>query len=859
MLRKRHLIQVFLLAGALIVAGAAGAESVDRIEWEDLPSLPQAMSGQFVGVHHEALIVAGGTHWPKSPFQGGTKAWLNGVYVLERGAAQWREAPPLERAYAYGVAVSTEDGVVCIGGSDGQRHARSAFRLSWDNGSLRRDDLPDLPAPCAYAGAALMDNVVYVVGGQEAVDSTTAMHALLALDLGAPEPAWERLEPWPGPSRILPVVVSQDDALYVFSGAELTPGPDGAATRTYLDDGYCYRPAGGWSVVPGPPRPVVAAPATAFGPAHILVFSGDDGELADRIQELGDSHPGFPKSVLTYHTITGTWAELGLVPESYVTTAAVLWEDGFVVPGGEDRPGHRGARVLSGRLKPRDDTFGWPDHAAMVLYFVILVAMGVYFSKREKSTEDFFLGGRRVPWWAAGISIFGTLLSAITFLSVPSTAFAKDWIYYIGNLSALVVAPIVVYVYLPFFRRATATSAYEYLEKRFSLGARLFGSAAFVLFQLGRVGIVLLLPALALSAATGIDKFHAIAVMGILCTFYTVLGGIEAVIWTDVIQVVILLGGALLALGLVVTGVDGGLGAVVATGWADDKFRMFNWTWDYSVGAAWVVVIGRTLENLIPYTTDQTVIQRYLTTSTDRQAAKSVWLGVLISAPVGIIFFAMGTALYVYYKTHPELLDPSLQTDAILPLFIVQHFPAGVAGLVIAAVFAAAMSSLDSSLNSVSTVIVTDYYRRFRAEVSERGSLVLARALTVMIGALGTGMALFMARADIPYLWELYMEIIGLFGGALAGLFALGIFTRRANGVGALVGVAAGTLMLYVVKRQTSVSFLLYSSIGIFTTFATGYVASLIANLAGLGRPRDLAGLTWPTRNAGTPGGPGPE
>ncbi len=355
----------------------------------------------------------------------------------------------------------------------------------------------------------------------------------------------------------------------------------------------------------------------------------------------------------------------------------------------------------------------------MGLYFAFLVIIGFYFSKREKSSADYFLGGKRVPWWAAGISIFGTLLSAITFLAVPATSFRTDWVYFVGNVSIIVVAPIIVYAYLPFFRRLDITTAYEYLEKRFNFAVRLFGSAAFLLFQLGRVGIVLYLPALALSTATGLDVRLAIVVMGVLCTLYTVLGGIEAVIWTDLLQVFVLLGGALLSLLVIGGDVDGGFSEVISRGLADDKFRMANWSWDYTAAAFWVVLVGRTLENMIPYTTDQTVVQRYLTTATEKDAARSIWLGTLMSVPSAVLFFGVGTALYAFYKGHPQMLDPSLATDAIFPLFIIEQLPAGVSGLVIAAVFAAAMSSLDSSLNSVSAVVVTDFYRPFARNPNE--------------------------------------------------------------------------------------------------------------------------------------------
>ncbi|HEO71423.1 MAG TPA: sodium:solute symporter, partial [Candidatus Hydrogenedentes bacterium] len=625
-------ITALLILILAIIALPAATQESEPIEWEDVPALPQAMSGHMFGVHNDALIAAGGTCWPVSPFQGGTKVWLDTLYVLEDGASEWQTTENLGHPVAYGAALSTPNGLLCAGGSDGERHYASVFMLAWLDGRLVRTELPDLPRPCAYTAGALLGNVAYVAGGQEAPNSTDALHSFWALDLENPHQGWQTLEPWPGPARILPVVAAQDGAVYVFSGADLDAGPDGKAQRTYLADGYCYRPDTakelhpGWHEVAGPPRPVVAAPSCPFGPTHVFVFSGDDGSLVDRINDLGDDHPGFTHEVLAYHTITDSWALKGEVPESYVTTHAVLWRNRMVIAGGEDRPGHRGARVITGAPRGSKKRLNILDFAVMGAYFLALILIGFYFSKREHTTDDFFLGGKRIPWWAAGLSIYGTSLSAITFLAVPAESYARNWIFYVGNMATILVAPVVVFVYLPRFRGINITTAYEFLEKRFNIAVRLFGSCAFLLFQLGRVGIVLLLPAMALAATTGVPVPLAIVTMGILCMLYTVLGGIEAVIWTDVLQVIVLLAGAFLSLVLIVAATGGGLAGVIAEGAAADKFRLIHWGWDISKQVLWVVIIGRYLEAIIPYTSDQTIIQRYFTTATRQEAARSIWL-----------------------------------------------------------------------------------------------------------------------------------------------------------------------------------------------------------------------------------------
>ena len=842
----RPILTIWVVALTSVLAcGAQEAPQADRLNWSQAPALPRATAGHVAGTHNDALIVAGGSTFDVSPWQGGEKIWLDTVYVLPSPTGTWIEVRPLPNPVAYAAVASTPLGVVCAGGSDGTQHVKTAQLLQWNEGALKQLPLPDLPSPCAYASAAVLGTTVYIAGGQTTPDATEALNTFWALDVSNPGAAWQELEPWPGPARILPVVAAQAGSVYVFSGADLAVGADGKAVRTSLADGYRYTPKQGWQAVNGPPVATVAAEAAACGPATILVFSGDDGSLVARNAELGDKHPGFPGTVRAFNTITGMWSTAGEMPKPVVTSTAVIWRGGMVIPGGEDRPGHRLAAVPMATVHTLAHRSMTPlDYTVMGAYFLLMLLMGFYFSKRTGTSADFFLGGKRVPWWAAGISIFGTLLSAITFLAVPAMSFRSNWVYFVGNVAIVFVAPIVVYAYLPFFRRLDVTTAYEYLEKRFNYGVRLFGSVAFLLFQLGRIGIVLYLPALMLSTATGLNIHACILLMGIVTTLYTVMGGIEAVIWTDVLQVIVLLGGALISLMVIAYNVDGGVGAIYATGITDDKFRMANWSWDYTVTAFWVVLIGRTLENMIPYTTDQTIVQRYLTTPTEKDAARSIWLGSLMSIPSAFLFFGVGTALYAFYKSHPQLFDPAIDIDGVFPLFIVEQLPPGITGLVIAAIFAAAMSSLDSSINSISAVAVTDLYRRVRPNTSETAALRLARWLTVLTGAMGTGGALLMTQLDATSLWEQYMKLIGLFGGGLAGLFALGIFTRRATGPGALIGAACGAVTLYFVQSQTPVSFLLYSSVGIVVSFVAGYAASLC-----VGRnTSNLAGLTWSTR-----------
>jgi SSS family solute:Na+ symporter len=474
-------------------------------------------------------------------------------------------------------------------------------------------------------------------------------------------------------------------------------------------------------------------------------------------------------------------------------------------------------------------SFGHINYAVLAAYLTLLVAMGFYFARREKTTDDFFLAGHRIPWWAAGLSIFGTQLSAITYLAMPARAYATDWTLLILNIGIFAIAPFVIYFYLPFFRRLNITTAYEYLEKRFHISIRMFGSLSFILFQLGRMGIVILLPALALSAVTGFNIFICIALMGILSTIYTALGGIEAVIWTDVLQTFVLIGGAFVALRIIIGNLDGGFNQFVSVAIENNKFNIANLNWDWTSDALIVVILGAVFTNsLVPYTTDQAVIQRYLTTPNEKQAARAIWLNGFLAIFAGILFLLVGTGLFVFYKTYPQYLVALEKTDQIFPLFIAQQMPDGLAGLVIAGVFAAAMSTIDSSMHSISTAVTTDFVRRFIPRLSESNYLLFARCLTIALGISGTATAMLLASIEIQYLWDFFLGIMGLLGGTLAGLFMLGIFTQRVGTFHAWIGATVSIGLLLYVKLETGLNNLLYGAIGSITCFIVAFIFSVI-------------------------------
>lgn len=811
--------------------------------WNELPPLPDdhGFAGALAGVSSDALIVAGGANFPDAPpWEGGLKTWHDSVFLLERPDGAWRRAGALPGPRGYGVSVTTDGGVLCIGGSDAEQHHAECFLLKWEDGGLRTLAYPPLPLTLAEMTGALLGREVHVVGGITGPASTTAENVHLILDLDALDRGWRRAV-FPGPARILAVAAVRSEAFFVMSGASLAADADGRPLRTYLTDAWRYHPRSGWQAIADMPRPAVAAPspAPAAGASHFMVIGGDDGSRVG-FQPVAE-HPGFPRSILAYDTITRTWAEHGELPAAMrppVTVPTTVWNNRTVIPSGEIRPATRTPRVLTFAPAPAKSSFGWLNWSIVAIYLGGMIGVGVWFMKRDASgtTEAYFRGGQRIPWWVAGLSIFATMLSSLTFMGIPARAYQTDVSWYIGQLPILLVVPLVAMFYLPFFRRLNLTSAYEYLERRFNLSCRIFAAVSFILFHIGRVAIVLYLPALALAVVSDIDVSAAILTIGVLCIIYTVIGGIEAVVWTDAIQAIVLMGGALVCFIVAVTHIDGGLGGMIeiartdAKGFGNLDWRSLDWS-SNATNSVVVLLVAFFFNAFVPYTAGQDVVQRYVTTKDPAAARKSLWTTMWLSVFGSMVFFGLGVAVYAFYKTHPAALDPALsRTDSILPYFIMQQLPVGVAGLLIAAIFAASQSTISSSLNSISASWSKDFDMRIlRPGRDDATYLASAKWVVIAVGGLGTATALWMAGSDLQSAFAAFNTLIGLTAGSLGGLFALGVFSRRANGQGALIGALTGLVVVVSLELSgAAVAGLLYAFIGCTVSFVTGWFASLL-------------------------------
>lgn len=813
--------------------------------WSELQPLPNRLgvAGPFAGVHKDSLIVAGGANFPEPVWDDQSeKQWLDDIYVLPSpDSKSWVQAGKLPRPIAYGATVSTPFGLLCMGGNDKVNVFSDVFLIQWDSKNNQTNIVPlaDLPEKCAFASATLVGNRVFLVAGQTDQALSSANQNFWSLSLPEDPKAsldqvrqseWQVHSPFPGPSRAFHLTVSQHNgfemAIHVISGRR-----QNEENVEFLTDHWAYQlTSQQWVRRAEVPRCVMAGTGVAVGQSHILVAGGADGSLYAKSGELKNSHPGFPKTAWQYHTITDTWVTAGRIPANHVTTVAVPWKGRIIIPSGEIRPRVRSPKVWSIQIQSRNKGFGWINYSVLAIYLLAIVGVGFWFARKNKSTDQYFRGGKSIPWWAAGCSIFATMLSSLTYTGIPAKAYAQDWVYAIGNFMIPVVAFAAVFVALPFFRRIDATSAYEYLEKRFNREVRLFGSASFTCFHIFRMAVVMSLTALALAVATPLTPVQSVLLMGALSILYCTVGGIEAVIWTDTIQTFVLLGGALVAIVLLISGIDGGWSGLWSAANDADKVKLANFHLDPTSAqiALWVIVVGGIGQNISSYTSDQAVVQRYMTTADQKLAARSIWTNAVLTIPATLIFFGIGTALFAYYQNHPQKLDPSATTDQVFPAFIAYEMPVGLAGLLVAGIFAAAQSTVSTSMNSTATTIVTDFLKPFQILSSDRQYLIAARILTLLLGIAGTVLALLFISPGIRSLFDEFIKVIGLFMGVLGGLFVLGVLTRRANGLGALTGALVGAVSMFLLWKWTSIQGYLYTSSGIVICFAVGYLVSLL-------------------------------
>lgn len=447
------------------------------------------------------------------------------------------------------------------------------------------------------------------------------------------------------------------------------------------------------------------------------------------------------------------------------------------------------------------------DWTIVIVSVLGAVVMGLYFSRRQKDTSTYFTAGGRIPSWAVGMSIFATLISSVTFLAYPGAAYEGNWILLVQGLMVPIVLVALIRFIVPLYRRIIKLSTYEYFERRFGIFARLYSSVAFLLGHFSKSGTVFFLVSMALGTFLGVPIKDILLFLGVAIILLTLLGGLEAIVWMDVIQGFLLIGGGLLCAGLLLFLPEGGPSTVFSIAREYDKIDFGPYTWDLTHLTFIVMVLNGIFYALQKYGTDQTIVQRYLAARTDHEAKKAAYIGVFMSVPVWALFMFIGTALFAYYHSAgAPVLPEGIKADEVFPYFIRTQLPVGVKGLIIAALAAAAISSLDADLNCISAICTSDYYARFKKNVTDHQKLIFGRIIVVIAGMGTVGIAmLYISWGGEGVLGALF-ALYAIFSAGIVGMFLLGILTRRANKQGLYIGLAVCVLFTaYAVLTSTKV------------------------------------------------------
>ena len=485
----------------------------------------------------------------------------------------------------------------------------------------------------------------------------------------------------------------------------------------------------------------------------------------------------------------------------------------------------------------------WIDTLIIIVSVLFTIGTGFYFSRRQKSSDRYFAGSKTIPAWAIGISIFATLLSSVTFLAYPAAAYKSNWILLVQGLMVPIVLVGIIGFIVPLFRKVIRLSTYEYFERRFGVFARLYSSVAFMLTHFSKMGTVLYLVSIALNSFTHFPILAIMLCLSIAIITLTMLGGMEAVIWMDVVQGFLLVGGGLICLGILLFKPEAGPMVTLGKALSMGKIDVGPYNFSLSQLTIWVMIINGAFYALQKYGTDQTIVQRYLVAKSDKDAKRAAFIGVFASVSVWTLFMLIGALLFVFYNSGTASLPKEISADKVFPYFISTQLPVGVLGLVLSALVAAALASLQSDLNCLSAIGVEDYYQRFNPNCTDKQRLNMGRILVLVAGAI------MMTVAYLFVIWEgegvlgIVFGLYAIFSAGIVGIFLLGLLSRRANKQGLYFGIATCVIFTaYAVLSTTKIDDKLILDLGKYNfphhkfmlgvyshiiVFVVGYVASL--------------------------------
>lgn len=475
------------------------------------------------------------------------------------------------------------------------------------------------------------------------------------------------------------------------------------------------------------------------------------------------------------------------------------------------------------------------DFVILVVYLLVVLFAGLLFSKKDMKGKEFFKGDGSIPWYVTSVSIFATLLSPISFLTLAGNSFAGSWMLWFAQLGMIIAIPIAIRFFLPIYAKLDIDTAYDYLERRFnSKGLRIIGALMFIIFQLGRMSIIMYLPSVALATLTGISVNVLIVVMGVIAIIYSYTGGIKSVLWTDFIQGVVLLIGVTISLFFLVKDINGGFGEIFSA-MGNNKFlgpddAIFDP--NFLKTSVFMMVVGAGLNTCSSYVSSQDIVQRFTTTTDTKKLNKMMITNGVLSIFIATAFYLIGTGLYVYYKVqNPNDPGAAIAQDQIYAYFIAYRLPVGMTGVLLAAIYAASQSTLSTGLNSVATSWTLDIQEVITKNMDDKAKTSLARSISLGVGIFAIVISIIMAHSNIQSAYEFFNGFMGLILGVLGGTFALGIFTKKGNKYGAYAALISSSAVMTFIKYglpSEAVSIWSYSLISIAVSLIVGYIVSLL-------------------------------
>ena len=468
------------------------------------------------------------------------------------------------------------------------------------------------------------------------------------------------------------------------------------------------------------------------------------------------------------------------------------------------------------------------DIIVFLLFTGGVVAFGCSFFKKKGTSEEFTSAGRSLPGWVVGMSIFATYVSSISYLGYPGKAFSGDWNAFVFSLSIPIASYFAARYFVPFYRSQDSISAYSFLENRFGPWARIYASSCYLLTQIARTGSILYLLALPMNVLLGWHIQTIIVVTSVAIVLYSMLGGMKAVIWTEAIQGIILIGGAVVCMFILLFDMPGGPVQTFSIAMEDGKFSLGSFGSSLSESTFWVCLIYGIFTNLQNYGIDQSYVQRYHTAKNEKEAKFSALFGGYLFIPVSAVFFMIGTGLYAFYKVHPGILPAGVGADYVFPFFIVNELPVGLTGLLIASIFAAGMSTIATSVTSSSTIILTDYYQRFRKHAGNRERMLVLKLSSVGVGVAGILVAF--AFMSVQSALDAWWALASIFSGGMLGLFLLGYISRKARNFDAVLGVVCGVILVCWIVISPFVHANLAIVFGTLLIFLVGFLSANLLN-----------------------------